>query len=74
MLFRSTGTYTGAFNTGYTGTFLGTYTGLYNQGYIGSFSSAYTGIYAGTYTGIYTGLTAINTTSSTTYTLWVRTA
>jgi len=73
-----TGSYTGIYSRNFTGSytgiysrnFTGSYTGIYSRNFTGSYTGAYTHIW----TGSYSGLTVINTTASTQFTLWVRTA
>ena len=75
-------TYTGIYNTAYsgafTGSYLGTYSGAFTGSYLGTYSGTFTGgyntAYSGTFTGAYSGLTTQSSTTTTTYTLWVRTA
>jgi len=77
-----TGTYTGLYNTGYVGSYNTSYTGLYNNtftraytgNYTGAYSRAYTGGYTRAYTGAYSGLTVLNTLTTTTYKLYARVA
>lgn len=80
------GSYSQAFGGSYAGTYAGTYAGAYTRAYTGNWTGIYAGSYIGAYvgeyggafsrvfTGAYSGLTVLNTSSTTTYTLWVRTA
>lgn len=80
------GSFAGSFTRAYTGNWVGSFTGAYSGIYTGAFSGAYSGSYNQTFTGAYnrsftraftgnfTGLTVQASTTTTTYTLWVRTA
>lgn len=84
------GFFSGGFSREFTGTFSGGYTNFFTGGYSGTYQQSFTGFYQGTYsqgftgeyggsfsrffTGAYTGLTVSASTTTTTYTLWVRTA
>ena len=77
-----TGTYSTTFTGVFNNTFSAPYTSVYNNTFTGSYSQAFTGLYTGTYSqvftgtfsGAYSGLTSQSSTSTTSYTLWVRTA
>jgi hypothetical protein len=69
-----TGTFSGLYTGGYTSAFTGIYAGAYTGAFSGAYSGAFTGLYNTSFTGAYTGLTVLNTTSTTVYKLWVRTA
>jgi hypothetical protein len=62
--------FTGIYQGTYQQTFIGFYAGAYNQTFIGSYGSSFSRLF----TGAYSGLTVSASTTSTTYTLWVRTA
>lgn len=64
------GNFTGAYSGVYTGAFTGIYSGAYSQ----TFSGVYNGSFTRAFTGNFTGLTVQTSTTTTTYTLWVRTA
>lgn len=80
------GSFAGSFTRAYTGNWVGNFTGAYSGIYTGAFSGAYSGSYNQSFTGAYnrsftraftgnfTGLTVQASTTTTTYTLWVRTA
>jgi hypothetical protein len=58
----------------FTGAYTNFFSGSYTEGFSGAYSLQYTNFFNNTFTGSYSGLTVLNTTSSTTYTLWVRVA
>jgi hypothetical protein len=62
--------FTGIYQGTYQQTFIGFYAGTYNQTFSGSYGNAFSRLF----TGAYSGLTVSASTTSTTYTLWVRTA
>lgn len=85
-----TGAYQGSYASSYTGSYLNFFSGTFTGAYQGFYSRSFSGFYAGTYsqgftgsygnsfsrlfTGAYSGLTVSASTTTTTYTLWVRTA
>jgi hypothetical protein len=73
-----TGAFTGAYNRSFTSLFTGAYSQAFSAGFTGVYAQSFTGIYnqafTGAFSGVYTGLAVINTTSSNTTTLWIRTA
>ena len=70
-----TGYYSGPTYTGsYTGYYAGSRTYFFTGSYTGSYGLSYTGFYSSSFTGYYSGLTVQSTSTTTTYTLWVRTA
>lgn len=66
--------FTGLFTGAYAGTYSGQFTQQFTQQYTGLYNSAYTGTFTSAYTKEFSGLTTQVTTTSITYTLWVRTA
>lgn len=68
------GSYVGSYIHYYAGTYVGSYTSYYAGTYVGAYATAWTGSYVGSYANYFAGLTVQTTTSTTTYTLWVRTA
>lgn len=73
-----TGAFTGAYNQSFTSLFTGAYSQAFSAGFTGAYAQSFTGIYnqafTGAFSGVYTGLAVINTTTSNTTTLWIRTA
>jgi hypothetical protein len=73
-----TGNYSRNFSGTYAGTYAGAYAGTYAGAYVGTYNQVFTGVYnntfSRTFTGSYSGLTVQLATTTTTYTLWVRTA
>jgi hypothetical protein len=73
-----TGAFTGAYNQSFTSLFTGAYSQAFSAGFTGVYAQSFTGIYnqafTGAFSGVYTGLAVINTTTSNTTTLWIRTA
>lgn len=73
-----TGNYSQNFSGTYAGTYAGAYAGTYAGTYVGTYNQVFTGVYnntfSRTFTGSYSGLTVQSATTTTTYTLWVRTA
>lgn len=70
-----TGFYSGtSYSASYTGFYAGSRTYFFTGSYTGSYGLTYTGFYSSSFTGYYSGLTVQSTSTTTTYTLWVRTA
>ena len=70
-----TGSYSGpSYSASYTGFYAGSRTYFFTGSYTGSYGLTYTGFYSSSFTGYYSGLTVQSTSTTTTYTLWVRTA
>ena len=69
-----TNQFTGTFTGAYVGTYSGQFTQQFTQIYAGLYNNAFTGTFTSTYTKEFSGLTTQATTTSITYTLWVRTA
>ena len=70
-----TGYYSGpSYSASYTGYYAGSRTYYFTGSYTGYYGLTYTGYYSSSFTGYYSGLTVQSTSTTTTYTLWVRTA
>lgn len=73
-----TTTYAGSYTSSYVGNYTGTYTSpifpSFTSSFTGSYSGSFIGYFTGSYSNMFTGQTVQTSTSTTTYTLWVRTA
>lgn len=68
------GAYTRNFTGGYAGAYAGTFTGSYSGVYSRVFSGAYNQAFTRLFTAVWSGLTVQSATTTTTTTLWVRSA